>query len=1355
MEPQDFLLDFIDILIVAWLFYRLFLIFRQTKAIRVLIGIFALVLAYLIARIAEFEALLGLVKTLTGHRMEIAVTLLVVIFADEIKDTFAGIFWNLNRTTQKSPKESVVEEVSRACESMASNRTGALIAIALDNPLDRWEMADSVKVNGELSAQLLETIFSGKTPLHDGAVLIRQGRIVAAKCQLPQSQNPKITKKNVGMRHRAAFGLSEMSDAVVVTVSEERGWISIFFKGEYHPAIANDELPTKLRRMLGLSVQRKPWYHPRKVFANGWLKALALILATAIWAEQETHFTLVDEVNIYEGAKIETDQRYEECREFQLQPGEYVVSNSSVLLSKVRQSEDSVFYKQTLPPRSYTLRGPNWARVGLLFQLLKNWDINHGHLPNNLAGHLGIVLPDNAQKIKVYDNNQKLACKILFFGADKFGQSFRIDEQEIQVTLDKLDAVEVKFEYTGTPAKGYTVETEKPFRRPLKNGKIYVPGRLKELIDRRNLLNPCPTTPKIDVEGRVDFEEEVTLNFHEDIRTEIGHWNPGRDFKVKILLLFWSTQLEREAQAAVFTKAKRREIENNRNEEEQKTLSVEKEWLEFEKKLQDLKTVDRWAENLSFQKYELLQDQIKLLDSSIQSTLNSQKKTEAMLKAEERKENDAKSSRERRMAIARKTICKVVTTWQKDTHGFLLKQQSFLAKREEIIRRKLSKELAALTKAIEYRDSINKELPVPTLPSSQTLTLNKLINATEAGPSAGDKPASSIAKAAESEVIRDLYSTVINDFRGWFDAMRESERLFQDIRTLEQKILTDKTPIRLEIDSRALAMMYEGKKLIRDKHENHLKTIVALLPQAQKVLEEETKQLGLIAKSWDPKAVQKLNLYPFLLLYRKFLGEVPQLHLGRKDLDNQFSRAKSTLAGQLKGGEKGFDLIKETARLRNLATKVSDDWWKYQNGIHARISVLRQVLFRIADGKVASATKESAMLAVEKAAFLDDKKRLAGLKSGVEPVRLNHYETFKRSLKSVTQLIKSKSGDEAVLRPVGKQLEAAFNKATSDRDNQKLATFALRFSNESTRLFELSELLIYLQGRRRLLEATLKIVEPKVVPELKRLEKTLALINAQAKSPVAERIPELQNASQSLRLWDPSLRNAKSLAKILNKMSADHKAKLQSSTSHISSKDVVLPLRVVKFYLGHETKKLGVRSYVNLNERKLQCEQRIATLQKAILDLKKNNPRSPSDDVDLQLRARELEIEEADLKVISNTHGRFVRLLNGSHFKDVRDSIKSDLCPNGAASLLGYKKHLEKPFQLASLPKRIDSQMEFWKKAIQALLVEASKQKDVERKDRLLKECEVLRVYLRHLAALKQDAKSLLKSLPKLVKKSK
>lgn len=1355
MEPQDFLLDFIDILIVAWLFYRLFLIFRQTKAIRVLIGIFALVLAYLIARIAEFEALLGLVKTLTGHRMEIAVTLLVVIFADEIKDTFAGIFWNLNRTSHKSPKESVVEEVSRACESMASNRTGALIAIALDNPLDRWEMADSVKVNGELSAQLLETIFSGKTPLHDGAVIIRQGRIVAAKCQLPQSQSPEITKKNVGMRHRAAFGLSEMSDAVVVTVSEERGWISIFFKGEYHPAIGKEELPTKLRRMLGLSVQRKPWYHPRKIFANGWLKALAFVLATAIWAEQETKFTLVDEVNIYEGAKLETEQRYEECRELKLQPGEFVVSNSSVLLSKVRESKDSVFYKQTLPPRSYTLRGPNWARVGLLFQLLKSGDVNQGSLPNNLAGHLGIVLPDNEQKTKVYDNNQKLACKLLFFGADKFGQSFRIDEQEIKVTLDRLETVEVKFEYTGTPVKGYTVETENPFRRLLKNGKIYVPARLKELIDRRKLLNPCPTTPKIDVEGRVDFEEEVTLSFHEDIRAEIHHWNPGRDFKVKVLLLFWSTQLEREAQAAVFTKAKRREIENSRNEEEQKALAVEKEWLEFEKKLQDLKTVDRWAENLSFQKYELLQDQIKLLDSSIQSTLNSQKKTEAMLKAEERKELDAKSSRERRMAIARKTICKVVTTWQKDTHGFLLKQQSFLSKREKVIRRKLSKELAALAKATEYRDSINKELAVPTLPSSQTMTLNKLINATEPGPSAGDKPASSIATASESEIIRDLFSTVISDFRGWFDAIQDSQRLFQDIRTLEQKILTDKSPIRLEIDARALSMMYEGKKLIREKHEKHLKTIVALLPQGKRVLEEETKQLTLIAKSWDPKAIKKLNLYPILLLYRKFLGEVPQLHLGRKDLDNQFRRAKSTLAGQLKSGEKGFDLIKETARLRNLATEVSDDWWKYQNCIHERVSVLRQILFRIAKGKIATATKESAMLAVEKTAFLDDKKRLAGFQKGVEPVQLDHYETFKQSLKSVTKLIKSKSGDEALLRPIGKQLEAAFNTATSNRENQKLAKFALRFSNECTRLFELNELLIYLQGRRRLLEATLKIVEPKVLPELKRREKTLAQINAQAKNPVAERIPELQNASQSLRLWEPSLRNANSLSEMMSKIRADHKGGLNPKTSHISSKDLVLPRRIVKFYLGHEKKKIGARSYVNLDERKLQCEQRIAVLKKAILALKKNSPRSPADDVDLELRTRELEIEEADLKVITNTHARFLRTLNGSTTENVRNALAKDLCPNAAASLLAYKQHLLKPFKLSTLPVKIESQITFWKKEIQKLSVEASKQKDAKRKARLLKECEVLKIYLRQLAVQKQAVLALMKQLPGLAKKAK
>jgi diadenylate cyclase len=1330
MGPQDFLLDLIDILIVAWLFYQLFRIFRQTKAIRVLIGIFALVIAYLIAQVANFEAFLGLVKNLTGHRMEIAIILLVVIFAEEIKDTFAGIFWNLTKADGAQPKESLIEEVSRACESMASNRTGALIAIACDNPLDRWEMADSVKLNAELSAQLLETIFSGKTPLHDGAVLIRQGRIVAAKCQLPQSQNPNITKKPVGMRHRAAFGLCEMSDAVVITVSEERGWISIFNKGEYHPAISKEELPRKLKKLLGVNREQKPWYHPRRVFANGWLKAVAVVLACAIWAEQDTQLTLSDSVHIYSAVKKDQNIDFDVARDFPLTPGEFVITNPEVALIKSQTKQKSQNFEQAFPPIQYTLTGRNWARVGLLFKIFRHWQTNFGEIPSNLAGRLAIVLPNDVRKAEIVLNRQKLACMLVFSNPN-----FKIEKREVPVSMDRLAALDINLSYSGVPAKDFTVDSPETFRPTFTDGgKLLAPSRLKDRIEKQNLLNPCATTPQIDIEGQSDFEKEVVLR----IPDVVTRWNPGRSFSAKVLLLFKSTELQRDAEDSLFTKAKRKEIEDAKIQHEQAAQTAEREWLEFEKKLKDQSDSDRWAENLTLQKYDFLQDEIRILSSSIESVKNSLKKTENMLKAQEQKSKDLSLTlQNRQKAEYGARTCKVVSGWQKQSFKFLNSRKVSLEDREKAIRGKLVNELAEWAKAKELRDKISKELAIPTLPSSRTLSLSGFMDSKGPTQAAGKKPAESIVKAAESRTNRDLFQQVIKNFEVWFAAIRESERLIQDTRSLDLKIKTEKARIRLELAARTKQVLIEAKELIRARQLQHIGKITEMLDKAGAALNDETKLLKKIVDSWENPTVERLALRPFFLLYRDFYLEAPQVLQGRKVLDSQFSQVKSTLAELLTDDPRVVRLQTEIGELRKQATKVSELWWDYQQCIHDRISVLNSIIYRIINSGKPKASEESALLAKMRAGFRSDRTLLRVFLKGERPIQINDYRVITASLDTIKKLLTSTDKSQKALLEVSKELDKEVN-GISSQTLDKLTPFALKYSAANTRLFQLNELLIFLESRQKLLLAALKLVEPKTLPEIKRGEQALLTLSNREKNPVANRIPELAVASRELKSWQAVEKNATKLNTLI------------ASIAKISSRDAILPQRVVQYYRGRVDQNLGIPSFVNLDERKRRSDGMIRMLIANRKKLAKIKTKTPAQETTLLIKQKELSIERADNKILVNTLTRCSGLLSGNRYRAVSDKLIREMSPGAAAALLRDSAN-----DVKKLPQQLDRQISQRRKQALELQKAAGKRSDKGERNFLLEQVKVLDIYIKNLEITKEHVGRLLKKLPELAKKAK
>jgi len=218
----------IDILVVAFIFYKGFMLIRGTRAVQALKGIGVLIVISTVAYFGELRTLDWLLRKFWTW----GVVAFIIIFAPELKRALArmgGTAAFFGGGTQDDEKESV-KEVAEAAERLSAIRAGALMVMAREATLD--EYAESgIPMNAKVSRELLMTIFYPDTELHDGAVIIANGRIIAAGCTLPLSQNRKW-EQSMGTRHRAAIGLTEETDAIVVVVSEETGGISMAIDGE-------------------------------------------------------------------------------------------------------------------------------------------------------------------------------------------------------------------------------------------------------------------------------------------------------------------------------------------------------------------------------------------------------------------------------------------------------------------------------------------------------------------------------------------------------------------------------------------------------------------------------------------------------------------------------------------------------------------------------------------------------------------------------------------------------------------------------------------------------------------------------------------------------------------------------------------------------------------------------------------------------------------------------------------------------------------------------------------------------------------------------------------------------------------
>ncbi len=219
--------DILDIAIVATVLYWLFLILKGTRAFQILVGLALLLLASVISKSAELYTVDWLVTSFWAQ----VVLVIVILFQPEIRRALAQIGQNpFSRTLTENEESRTLEEIIRAVVLMANKRMGAIIVLEQESELkDIVEVG--VAVDAKLSKELLLSLFMPYSPLHDGAVIIKGNRLVAAGCFLPLTLNPEVSKM-LGTRHRAALGVTEETDAVVIVVSEETGAISVIIGGK-------------------------------------------------------------------------------------------------------------------------------------------------------------------------------------------------------------------------------------------------------------------------------------------------------------------------------------------------------------------------------------------------------------------------------------------------------------------------------------------------------------------------------------------------------------------------------------------------------------------------------------------------------------------------------------------------------------------------------------------------------------------------------------------------------------------------------------------------------------------------------------------------------------------------------------------------------------------------------------------------------------------------------------------------------------------------------------------------------------------------------------------------------------------
>lgn len=258
-------IDLLDVGIVAFIVYRVLLLIKGTRAMQMLTGLGIMAIAFFLSSALE----LFTTHWLLSHFFDYLVLIVIVLFQDDLRRALTYVGKNPFFATSSSEAErAMVDEIARAATRLARERVGALIVLERETGLKNFIETGS-KLDAQTKAELLYSIFLPESPIHDGAVIINAGRIAAAGCFLPLSKDPNIDKK-YGTRHRAALGITEDSDAIVVLVSEEAGEAHLVKNGKLITNLSEQELSESLSALLDLS--RSSETLPKRM--RGWLAAV-------------------------------------------------------------------------------------------------------------------------------------------------------------------------------------------------------------------------------------------------------------------------------------------------------------------------------------------------------------------------------------------------------------------------------------------------------------------------------------------------------------------------------------------------------------------------------------------------------------------------------------------------------------------------------------------------------------------------------------------------------------------------------------------------------------------------------------------------------------------------------------------------------------------------------------------------------------------------------------------------------------------------------------------------------------------------------------------------------------------------
>lgn len=256
LAPQFTWSSVLDILMVALVFYGLFRLFQGTQAVALLRGILVIALIFVLAA-SRFTAFGWLLK----NALPMVLVAIPVIFQPELRRALERLGRSaplmMGRGSREAAAQQIIYEVSQAVEALARERTGALIVLEGETGLEEY-IESGERIDADVSARLLTTIFFPGTPLHDGAVIIRGDRIIAAACLLPLTQRD-LADSSLGTRHRAAVGITEQNDAVAIVVSEETGIVSLSRSGRIARRLDGQRLRTIMQA----------FYRPRRLFNGG------------------------------------------------------------------------------------------------------------------------------------------------------------------------------------------------------------------------------------------------------------------------------------------------------------------------------------------------------------------------------------------------------------------------------------------------------------------------------------------------------------------------------------------------------------------------------------------------------------------------------------------------------------------------------------------------------------------------------------------------------------------------------------------------------------------------------------------------------------------------------------------------------------------------------------------------------------------------------------------------------------------------------------------------------------------------------------------------------------------------------